>query len=188
MDSTVKKIVVGVIAVLVCGGLFFVYAKVYTTRPIHFKPEDVQLIYVYDLRSDSSAINSSAIIYEKDQIEDVLNILKDLKAYRSISSVDDLNINDTNAIITIASTAKKKKKKSGQTGGPLLEGLGISEEDMPSIYSFYGNNIISYDDEKVFSIKPSEYDKITKICDKYGDNNDFLNTLLDDINDLGDQP
>ncbi|MCH5267822.1 MAG: hypothetical protein J1E62_05695 [Lachnospiraceae bacterium] len=162
MNSVGKKIALGVVIAIIVGVAgFFVYMKVNTTKPIQPDRANIDHVSVLDIRS-----GYEASLTEKDQIEDALNILGEIKAYRTKESTEDYTIENMGKVHIDASIIIKYKEK-GEVGTDMIT------------YGFYGEDLGMSTDEKMYKVKPSVYDKIAEVSKKYGEYSELVNSVYE---------
>lgn len=130
-----------VIAILICFVLFLAYEFGLKAAPFAYDPKEVESIEVFTGYEDFGSV----VIKDKNDIREVIKILKSINAYRGPYSIYDLE---------------------GDTPGAEVTIHLIGDHGYGNIIGFSADILV--DDGKFYKISMSEYDKLYKIKKKYG--------------------
>lgn len=142
--TTKRKRLIQVVAIIL---ILVIIVNMVTTKPIRFSKEGVGKVYVaVVISTDRLTFDGEATVTKQRDIEDVVKTLNSIRAYRwGKYSVYDLEGDSPTAWATLCD-------RKGD------------EIDSITLYQ----DILTYGDE-YYKINMSEYDKLLKICNDYGD-------------------
>lgn len=132
--------------VLICIILFYKICIVFS--PFHLRENNIYKIGLsIEYSAENQWISGHAIVENKNDIKEAVQILNKIKAYRGFYSIDDLPGESPSARVTVYK----------------------SETDLIGTTIMIYYDIIATSDGKYYKIDLSEHNKISDLCKKYGE-------------------